>query len=275
MASIAPEIILSLGNVPVTNVLFTSAIVTAVIIVLAVATYRTRALLPTGFYNAMEAFGEALLHQMDGITQDREKSERYFPVILSIFCFVFLNNLVGQMPGIGTIGFDGGHHGELIPLLRPSTSDVNTTVAVAAITVLFSHVVGLRGGVVDHVSKFVNIRGIFRAFRKGPMAVGVAFVEFFVGIIETVGEFAKVLSLSLRLFGNIFAGEILIGVIFSLAKFVVPVPFLFLELFVSLVQASVFALLALTYITVTGSSHTHEENEHEPSSSAQTIPSVH
>ena len=124
--------------------------------------------------------------------------------------------------------------------------------------------VGIKAtGLTNYVSKFVNIRGIFRAIPKGPMAVVVAIIEFFVGLIEIISEAAKVLSLSLRLFGNVFAGEILMGVMLSLVSVFLPIPFIFLEILVGVIQATVFAMLVLVFLTVATESHGEEEHEVE------------
>ena len=171
---------------------------------------------------------------------------------------------MGLIPGTGSIGIYGLMHGEmeLIPLFRPATSDLNLTLAIAVLSVVVTHIAGTRVlGVASHVSKFFNIRGVFRAVRKGPMAIVVAGIEFFVGLLEVIGEFAKTLSLSLRLFGNVFAGEILIGVMMSLVAFVIPIPFIFLEILVGVIQATVFAMLVLVYLTVATSAHGHDEEE--------------
>ncbi len=152
---------------------------------------------------------------------------------------------------------------ELIPLLRPAASDVNLTLAIALFSILTTHFVGLRSiGVVSHISKFFNIRGIIRSFKKGPVAILVAIVEFGVGLIEIVGEIAKVVSLSLRLFGNIFAGEVLLTVMLGISSYFLPIPFMFLEILVGIVQATVFAMLTLAYLVVATTSHDHDD-EHE------------
>jgi len=114
-----------------------------------------------------------------------------------------------------------------------------------------------------HFSQFVNIRGIVLAFKKGPMAVVIALVEFFIGLIEIIGEFAKTLSLSLRLFGNVFAGEILLHVMLSLLAYVLPVPFIFMELLVGIIQATVFAMLTLAFLVVATMSHDHGDDHEE------------
>jgi F-type H+-transporting ATPase subunit a len=169
---------------------------------------------------------------------------------------------MGLLPGTGTIGWS--HAEEFIPLLRPAAADLNFTLAIAVFSVLLVQFVGIRAtGLVNYFSKFVNIRGIILAIPKGPMAVIIAMIEFGVGLIEIVSELAKVLSLSLRLFGNVFAGEILIGVMLSLFAFVLPVPFMFLEVLVGAIQATVFSILVLAFLTVATDAHGHE-TETEP-----------
>jgi F-type H+-transporting ATPase subunit a len=180
--------------------------------------------------------------------------------------FILANNWLGLVPGTGTIGIYGDLHGQvgLIPLLRPATADLNMTLALAAFSVVSVQLAGVQGiGFMNYASKFVNIRGIIRAIPKGPVAIGVAVIEFFVGLLEIVGEVARVASLSLRLFGNVFAGEILIGVMLSLVSFAVPVPFMFLEILVGVIQASVFALLVLVFLTVATMEHGHEDDGHD------------
>jgi len=171
------------------------------------------------------------------------------------------------MPGTGSIGIWEFHHGSqiLVPFLRPAASDWNLTLAIAAFAVIMSHYYGVRAlGLSNHFSKFINFRGIYRAVKHGPMAVVVAMIEFGVGLIEIVSEIAKITSLSLRLFGNIFAGEVLITVMLGLFAFFVPIPFMFLELLVGVIQATVFAMLTLAYLTVATSSHENEDQaEHE------------
>ena len=114
-----------------------------------------------------------------------------------------------------------------------------------------SHIFGfLSVGVFTHIGKFVPIGTIVKSLKKGPIAIFTALIEFGVGLLEIIGEMAKVLSLSLRLFGNIFAGEVLISVISALVSLLVPTPFMMLELLVGLIQAAVFAMLTLVYLTV-------------------------
>ncbi len=262
---LAAEPIFHVGNFPVTNSMINAWIATGFFVLVAIVASRRKSLVPRGVHNVIEMIIETLLVQAEKVTGSREKAKAFFPLVATIFLFVLVSNWMGQLPGTGSVGIYELMHGEveLVPLLRPATSDLNMTLAIAALSVFMSHVIGVRAlGFTNHVSKFVNIRGIFKAFKKGPMAVMVALIEFGVGLLEIISEFAKVLSLSLRLFGNIFAGEILIGVMLSLVSVVVPVPFMFLELLVGVIQATVFAMLVLVYLSVATQGHgDHEEHD--------------
>lgn len=265
-AALAAEPIFHIGHFGVTNALLNAWIVTLFFILVAAFASRRNTLIPRGIHNVFEAIVVWMLDQIDQVTGDRKKSKLFFPLIATLFLFILANNWLGLIPGTGTIGIYESVHGvtELVPLLRPATSDLNLTLALAVFSIVAVQLAGMNGvGFVNYFSKFVNIRGVFRAIRKGPMAIGVAVIEMFVGLIEIIGEVARIASLSLRLFGNVFAGEILIGVMLSLASFLIPIPFMFLEIMVGVIQASVFALLVLVFLTVATMEHEHEESEHE------------
>lgn len=264
-AALAAEPIFHLGNFPITNSLLNAWIVVITCVMIAMIASRRRSLVPHGIHNFFEAGVAALLDEMDKVTNDRKKTKLFFPLVATLFLFILLNNWLGLIPGTGTLGVYGEVHGavELIPLLRPATADLNTNLALAVCAIAAVQLVGVYSlGFMNYFSKFVNIRGLIRAVPKGPIAIGVAFIEFCVGLLEIVGEFGRIASLSLRLFGNVFAGEILIGVILSLSSFIVPIPFMFLEIFVGLVQATVFSLLVLVFLTVSTTSHGHEDDDH-------------
>jgi F-type H+-transporting ATPase subunit a len=158
------------------------------------------------------------------------------------------------LPGIGSIGVWEKVHGEmeLVPLFRPAATDLNLTLAMAIFGVVFSHVVGIVTiGFFRYTNKFVKFGDMWKALKSGKiMNMLIAFIEFFVGLIEVISEVAKMASLSLRLFGNVFAGEVLMTVIGGLIAFFVPLPFQFLEILVGLIQATVFSMLVLVYLTV-------------------------
>ncbi len=260
---IAAEPIFHLGNFVVTNSLLNGWISVTVIVLAVLALSRKREIVPRGFQNFAEWLLETMLTFADQVTGDRKTTEKFFPLVATIFIFVLLNNWLGLIPGTGSIGIWEIHEGktELIPLLRPASSDLNLTLAIAAFSVLMTHIFGIMAiGAFKHASKFINIAGIIHALKKGPMAILVAIIQFGVGLIELVGEVAKTLSLSLRLFGNVFAGEVLLTVMAGLLAYALPLPFIFLEILVGLIQAMVFSILVLAFASVASMDPHGEEN---------------
>lgn len=210
--------------------------------------------IPSGLQNFLELVLETVLKYIDSVTHDRKKSEKFLPIIASLFLFILILNWMGQLPGTGSLG--RWEHKEgikiLVPFLRPSTSDLNTTLALAIFAVISTHVFGIISiGFLKHFNKYLHFGGLFKAIKTlNPLKIFTAIINFFIGIIELFSEVAKTVSLSLRLFGNVFAGEVLLTVMASLIAYVIPLPFMFLELLVGLVQATIFAMLTLVFMQV-------------------------
>lgn len=235
--SLAAEQIAHLGGFPVTNSLLLSALVTVFIIIVSWVVRYQVALVPSGFYNGVESVIEGLFNLAESVFGSFEEAKRYFPIIAALFFFILLNNWAGLVPGVGSI--TAGH----VPLLRGGTADLNTTLALAIISVgATQYYAAARLGFFGNAARFLNF--------KSP-------ILFFVGALELVAEFAKVLSFSFRLFGNIFAGEVLLIVMAFLAPYLAPLPFIGLELFVGLVQALVFAMLTLVFLKVATAPSSH------------------
>src|SRR3989338_1117450 len=243
--TLAPEAVFHIGNIAVTNTVINAWIAIIIFFVIGILIRRTTHLRPGKLQNASEYVLESVMGYFDQVTGDRKKTIKFLPVVGSIFFFILLSNWLGLLPGTGSITL--GHN----MLLRPANTDLNLTLAMALTAVISSHIFGfLSVGVFTHIGKFVPIGTIVKSLKKGPIAIFTALIEFGVGLLEIIGEMAKVLSLSLRLFGNIFAGEVLISVISALVSLLVPTPFMMLELLVGLIQAAVFAMLTLVYLTV-------------------------
>lgn len=190
------------------------------------------------FANLMEAVSEAVLGLIEQVTHDRKKSLNFFPFLMTIFLFILINNWLGLLPGVGSITLltEEGR----VPLFRGANADLNTTLALAVISVVMTQIYAARElGVVKHLKKY---------FSANPIMT-------FVGMLELVGELSKMVSFSFRLFGNIFAGEVLLAVIAFLMPIVAPLPFFGLELFVGFVQALVFTMLTLVFLTIATSDH--------------------
>ena len=243
--TLAPEPIFTLGSVVITNTLINTWLAIGILLVFGIVLSRRLRLKPGKLQNASEFFLESLIGYFDQVTNSREKTRRFLPIVGSVFIFILLSNWLGLLPGTGSIL--SGH----APILRPANTDLNLTVAMALLSVIASHLFGLTTiGIFSHIGKFLPFHKIISSFRHGPIAVFTALIELLVGVIEAVGEVAKVLSLSLRLFGNVFAGEVLLSVMSALVGLLVPAPFMLLEILVGLIQAAVFSMLTLVYLTV-------------------------
>lgn len=265
---IGAETLFSIGSFPVSNSLVNAVLAAIFFVIVGLIVRATvRAGVPGRLQNFLEMILEQILGFFDQVTHDREKSKRFLPIAGTLFFFILISNWMGLLPGTGSLGVWHVIEGEreLVPLLRPAMSDLNLTLAMALFSVITSHLLGFFAlGFFKHANKFLQFGTIWQALKTlKPMKILTAVIEFGVGILEIVGEFAKVASLSLRLFGNIFAGEVLITVIGSLAAFFIPLPFMALEMIVGVVQASVFAMLTLVYLNVTSSPPHGEEHATE------------
>jgi len=302
--SISAEELFTVAGFNVTNSIFTSLLVSALLILLALyakSTFKSTAR-PSGFQNMMEMVVESLYNLVQSVTDDHAKTKFFLPFIASFFFFILFNNWVGILPGIGTIGIvseesstsnhqaqkqdqqsivpvafaqtatneepreaaqeaasstleapaavegsDGEagttSHASFVPIFRPGTADLNTTLALAIISVITTQAIGIRYLKLSYFKKFFNF--------SNP-------INFFVGILEIISEFAKILSFAFRLFGNIFAGEVLLVVIAFIGGnylFFAPIPFYGLEVFVGFIQALVFAMLSLVFFNMATLSH--------------------
>lgn len=242
--SLAAETVFHLGPIPVNNSVLTTWIVVVLLIVGATFLRKAKTI-PHGFQNLVESLFEGALGIMDSVTQDRKQSEKYFPFIFTFFIFILIGNWLGLVPGVGSIGFHELHEGKeiFVPLFRGPAADLNFTLALALISVVATQIIAIVAlGFFKHLKKYVNF--------KDP-------IMGFVGALEGMSEFAKILSFSFRLFGNVFAGEVLLIVIGLIIPYFVPIPFLFLELFVGFIQAFIFSMLTLVFLKVATAAHEH------------------
>src|SRR3989338_1484837 len=256
------------GSFTVTNALFTSWFVVALIIILSFILRSKLKIVPGKLQNIFELIVDEGLKLCDQVTNNRALSIKIFPIAISVFFFILVNNWLGILPlgGFGII--EKGEHGlAFIPYLRGGTADINTTIALAVMAVLGANIFGIFSiGLWKTFNKYVNLKalgGIFTKIRREPTIIIVAPITFFVGLIEIVGEFAKVASLSFRLFGNVFAGEVLLVSMAALVAYIIPIPFMFLELLVGVIQALIFSILLVVYFTIGSSDHDEHESHKE------------
>jgi F-type H+-transporting ATPase subunit a len=262
----------------VTNSVFV-ALITMGLIVFAVRRATAKmSIIPGTEQNAVEAVVEALYGQVEGIV-GKHVAPRAFPLLATMFLFILVSNWFALVPGVGTVGFAASAEdmagpltidpkSQFVPLLRPATADLNMTLAIAACAMVLWLLLTLREvGLMGFLKHTFGPKGGMTGFIGFVLAV----VFFLVGIIELVSIAFRPVSLSLRLYGNVFAGENLLHTMLMLgdnlklgqpfhflSSVVFPLPFYFLEILVGLLQAVVFTLLAGVYIRLT----TSHDDEH-------------
>ncbi len=248
---IGVEKIFHIGNFAITNSLLLSWIVIGFLVVLTVVLTRRVSLVPNRLQNGVEMGVEMLLDSMSLVLGTKEKARKYFPFIATLFTIILVSNWIGIFPGVGSIGIrhqepgtatEMGHQ-NLVPFLRSPASDLNFTLALALVTIITINIMGIRAqGIKVSLKRYINF--------SSP-------INFFIGILELIGELAKIISLSFRLFGNVFAGEVLLIIIGFLVPYLIPVPFLGLELFAGFIQALVFSTLTLVFLSLLTDEHAH------------------
>ncbi|MEM4736617.1 MAG: F0F1 ATP synthase subunit A, partial [Nitrososphaeria archaeon] len=208
--------------------------------------YKLQSRLPSGkrssFYYFIQAINKSLYQFFSSIIG--EHTDILYPLVATFFLYILLQNLLGLFPGVGSILLKIASHAEeshYVPLLRGGTADLNTTLALGFFSVVATQYYGIKIlGFKSYLKKFFNF--------KNP-------ISLFTGILEIFSEFSKIISFSFRLFGNIFAGEVLLGVIAFLIPVLASFPFLLLEIFVGFIQALIFSTLTAVFLNSAVAQH--------------------
>ncbi len=279
--SLAAEKIGYIFGFAVTNSILMTWIVMGIMVFFTFVTAKNLTLVPKHLQSIAEIIIEGL-HSLFTSVVGKDKIAMFFPLLATIFLFVVFSNWSGLLPGVGSIGLNENKtaskiftpvyasivntndaeaiktenetqsedssqavekketHEKFIPLLRGPTADLNTTLALALVAVVSLQYYGFKTLGVSYLSKFFNF--------SNP-------INFFLGILELISEAAKIVSFAFRLFGNIFAGEVLLTVIAFLMPIIAPLPFIGLELFVGVIQALVFSLLTAVFLNMATMSH--------------------
>lgn len=244
--SISAEPVFNLLGIPITNAIATSWVISALTILFFY--FATKQLLVKGKLTRLQMFIEILIEGLYGIVEGiagSVKGRMFFPLVMTFFIFIVPSNWSGLIPGAGSIGFNGELHGKevFIPILRGPTADINTTLALGLIAMVMVQVYGFKFKGFKYLKKFFDF--------SNP-------INTFVGILELVSDLSKVISFTFRLFGNIFAGEVLIAVMTFLIPVIVPMPFYALEIFVGVIQGLVFLMLATVFMNMATLGHGDE-----------------
>jgi F-type H+-transporting ATPase subunit a len=279
------------GGFPVTNSLIMTVLVDLLLLLTILFGARNMQLVPRGFQNVVEAMVEGFYNFAQGV--DRKNVAKFFPLCATIFFFVLYANFFALVPGVGSIGACTTAHatetesttaegaqaaggaaehapaadvekpspifaglpgycedGHVVPFLRSPSADLNVTLAFSLVAVFMVEYFGFQALGLGYLTKFFN-------FREGAMG-------FVVGILELVSEFVRIIAFAFRLFGNIFAGEVVLVVMAFLFPYLLPLPFYGLELFVAFMQAVIFSVLTLVFMTLATQAHGgHDEHGHE------------
>jgi F-type H+-transporting ATPase subunit a len=266
---------------PITNSLIMTVLIDLLLLLSIVFGARNMQLIPRGFQNVIEFIVESFYNFAQSV--DRKNVAKFFPMCASIFLFVLYSNYFALVPGVGSIGVcrveaaaaegeataaEGQaakehippskvfaslpgycEKGHVVPVLRAPSSDLNVTLAWALVAVFMIELFGCQALGVGYLTKFFN-------FKEGAMGA-------FVGILELVSEFVRIIAFAFRLFGNIFAGEVVLGVMAFLFAYLLPLPFYGLELFVAFMQAFIFSVLTLVFMSLATLAHGgHDEHGH-------------
>jgi F-type H+-transporting ATPase subunit a len=290
--AIAPEILFTIGGFDVTPTIITSVIVFIIIVLFAVLGTRNMQLVPSGLQNVLEIMIEQLINLFESIAGPMWP--KFFTIAAAIFFLVLVSNFVGLVPGAGSIGFikvEEGHpppegiyiigdapsfidttslftknqlesgvpqveaqeHSALVPIIRAPTSDINLPLALALVSVIMTQIYGMQKQGLKYWTRFFS----FGRLLKGDIAFGL--IDVFVGLVELISEIGKIISFTFRLFGNIFAGEIIL-LIMAFLFLLLPFPFLAFEFFVAFIQAFVFAVLTMAFMRIATAEHGAEEH---------------
>jgi len=227
--SLSPEILLSI-------------ILSLFLILLTLYINKKLKQIPGKLQNIAEIIIEGGMSFINSITNDNKKTKRLFPLIITMFIFIATANLITIIPGQAAITL---HKSEgAIPLFRAIMSDYAMVFILTIISIIVVQIVAIiTNGPFGYLGKFFNFKNIFKNPKSLPL-------DLFLGFMDLIGEISKILSLSFRLFGNIFAGEVLTVVMLFLFPFFAPLPFLFLGILTAIVQAFVFSMLTLVFISM-------------------------
>ena len=243
--SLNPDVVFSIGSVAITNAMLAMWFLTLLLVVCGFLINRKIGVVPTRIQVALEGLINFFSKNLEVSFGSKEKARQFTPVMIAIFLMFFVANQFYVLPIIGSIV-----NGEGVSLLKTPTAHFSLPIAIALVVVMMSHFMALKVAPLKHIGNYIKLGEVLkiRSLKDIPNAL----LEVFLGLLDIIGEIAKVVSLSARLFGNVLAGELMIVIISFIAApitfFLVPMPFIFLSLFSGLIQAFVFPLLCVQYI---------------------------
>lgn len=250
---LVPDVLTQVGPVAISTPMFTAFVVTLVLIGFTVFVRLTAGLVPSRTQAALEIIMEYFLNILTMVHGSEKRARFFLPLSLTVFLLVLIYNQMSLIPLVDS--FFWGEGADRVKLFDAPSSHYSMTIALAIFALGTGHILALLWAPLRHIGNFIKIKPIFLA--RTPMEFVMACVGCFLGFMDVIGEFAKVISMSTRLFGNIFAGEVVLVIVsglFVFTQFAFPMPFIVIGILSGLVQAFVFAMLVSLFVgsTISG-----------------------
>ncbi len=246
LTPIKPDIIFYLGNFGIANSTLLIFLIILIFLFVGYFVVDKFTLMPrTKFQGMLEFIYESMEDLVTQITGSKEHTKKILPIILTILVYFIVANVISIIPGLTDITYKG------VSIFRTPTSDFNTTLGVSLAAVVAINIVSIsQWGILGYLGKFFNFKAVIDGFKQGIMGGFIGIIEFFVGVLDIVGELAKVVSLSFRLFGNVYAGQLLAIIITSAFAFALPTVWAIMSNFSGILQGFVFASLIAVYYSL-------------------------
>ena len=242
--SIKSATVFSIFGYSINSAMMGMFVVNILLLALGVYMFKTANLVPTRIQILFESIYDFFLDNLVSSFGSKEVATKFLPLILTLFLSILVANQFSLIPLLSDLHHSGGQ-----ALFSVPTADFSLPISMALFVVILSHLIALKINPIKHFSNTFKISEIASVRSFGDL--GNLCLELFLGILDIVGEFAKVVSLSARLFGNVLAGELMVLIITYIAVFttyLVPIPFIFLSLFSGVIQAIIFPLLTVQYL---------------------------
>ncbi len=244
---LSPDVIGQLGPITIYNTTVTAITISVILIIFALLVRRKAGIRPTRLQTGFEFIMETILDKMILAFGTEARARKFFPLLFTIFLFLIVANQFMLLPLVGTIVTKDG-----VNLFNTPTSHYSLPIALGLLVLFISHSIAFFTSPLRHIGNYIKIAPFFKikSLKELPMLL----MDFFLGILDIIGELAKLVSVSTRLFGNMFAGGVVIAIISGLlayTQFILPIPFIVLGILSGFVQAFVFTLLGILFISST------------------------
>jgi len=240
--ALAPNTLYQLGSFNITSGHTAMMLISLVIILISLYVVSTSKLKPTRLQVVAEFFILWFWEKVELAFSSKKVAKRIFPLIMTMFLLIIIANLFSAIPILESLTIEGKY------LFRSPTSDISMVLSLGLFSIGLANLISFIKSPIGHIMKYFNIKGFFKIKNSGDLFTAV--LDFILSLMDIISEIAKIISMSFRLFGNIFAGVAIAAVFTFLAPYLVPIPFFALGMFSGIIQAIVFSLLALQFLNM-------------------------